>query len=86
VEDEIVKLDGSLSQNLKAAIRSADNLRTSAVHADTLQFWRNLIGHARAECGTFGPDARDEVEQLIDQLQARLSLREQHRGDSARTA
>ncbi|WP_129790553.1 hypothetical protein [Sphingosinicella sp. CPCC 101087] len=73
-----MKLDGSLSQNLKAAIRSADNLRASSVHEDTLQFWRDLIGHARAECGNVGPEARNEVEQLIDQLQNRLSLREQH--------
>lgn len=44
-----LRLHGSTEGNLLSAIRSASRLREQPVHADTLQYWDDLLRHARDE-------------------------------------
>ena len=41
-------LEGPLADNLRAAIASATRLLGHPVHKDTLEFWIELLTHARA--------------------------------------
>lgn len=68
-----MKLHGTLVDNLKAAVRSAERLRGHPVHSDTLNFWLELLSHARTaiRARTQG----DDVEQLTGRLQLLLSER-----------
>lgn len=42
-----MELHGSLTENLNAALASMRRLRSHPVHADTLDYWYNLLAHAR---------------------------------------
>jgi hypothetical protein len=73
-----MKLDGSLSDNLRAAVRSAKRLRGHHVHRDTLEFWRNLLSHARTAARNPPIERSDEIDALIAELQGELIAHEQH--------
>ena len=68
-----VELHGSLADNLKAAVRSAERLRGHPIHADTMNFWLELLSQARASI-RFKAQA-GEMEQLTGRLQMLLSER-----------
>jgi hypothetical protein len=69
-------LEGSLAQNLEAAVKSARRLRGHPVHNDTLTFWMELLAHGRAQIASCaGPEA-GVVEQLLASLQDELAERE----------
>jgi hypothetical protein len=68
-----MKLHGSLVSNLQMAIESSNRLRGHPVHRDTLAFWSDLIGEARARRAV-GLDAEDkEVERLIAKLETAIA-------------
>ena len=69
-------LAGTISSNLKGAIASADRLRGHPVHCETLQFWRDLLAHARAEMRSSGPFEAEGIEPLVGELQSQLNARE----------
>ena len=73
-----MKLHGSIVSNLAAAIESAKRLRGSPVHSDTLEFWRDLLSHARAEKRTLSTDDAEALDPLIGELQSQVAAREQH--------
>ena len=75
-----MKLHGSIATNLNVAIESAKRLRGSPVHNDTLEFWRDLLSHARAEKRILSKDDAAAFAPLIGELQSQLAAREQHAG------
>jgi hypothetical protein len=68
-----MKLHGTLADNLKAAVGSAERLRGHPIHSDTLHFWLELLSHARALVRSRAQG--DDVEHLIGRLQMLLSER-----------
>lgn len=72
-----MELHGSIEDNLRSAVRSAERLRGHPVHADTMEFWRSLLAHARAEKRHSGTEASAPVEHLIAELQLLVSAHEQ---------
>ena len=73
-----MKLNAAIAEELGAAICSAERLRGSPVHGDTLQFWRDLLGQARAAKRNLAADQAAIIEPLIGHLQCQLAAREQH--------
>lgn len=69
-----IDLDGTLADNLRAAIVSAERLSGHPVHKDTLEFWRELLAYARSR-KRLRPEHQAEVSALIGQLQSVLSAR-----------
>ena len=69
-----MRLHGSTEGNLLSAIRSASRLRAQPVHADTLKYWSDLIGHARDELmsAAFPPEP---VRELIARLEQEIRQR-----------
>jgi hypothetical protein len=49
VSRNVMKLHGTIIENLEAALASSKRLRGHPVHKDTILFWRNLIAQARSE-------------------------------------
>ena len=72
-----MKLDGSLAQNLEAALKSARRLRDHPVHRDTEAYWAELLAHCRAEKRSCTPAELDTLEPLMASLQDELAGREQ---------
>ena len=70
-----MKLDGSIETNLSAAIASARRLEAHPVHSDTLQFWLDLLAHARAELRNVEAGRVAQLERLITELQLLVSAR-----------
>lgn len=69
-----MKLHGSTSDNLRSAIASAERLRGFPIHQDTLEFWHDLLAHARAEIRNSSPGELAHVESLVGSY-SRSSLR-----------
>jgi hypothetical protein len=68
-----MELHGSLASNLQMAIDSSKRLRGHPVHRDTLAFWSDLIGEARARRAA-GADPDDpDVERLIAELETAIA-------------
>jgi hypothetical protein len=72
----MMKLHGKLSDNLMAAAASARRLRGHPVYSDTMQFWSELLAHARAELRSHPDDEEKLLEPLLSELQAELAARE----------
>lgn len=72
-----MELHGSIEDNLRSAVRSAERLRGHPVHGDTMEFWRGLLAHARAQKRSSGGEGAASVEQLIAELQLLVSVHEQ---------
>jgi hypothetical protein len=62
-------LEGSLADNLKAAIFSATRLRGHPVHKVTINFWNELLTHARLVRRRARVADIAELEQLIAELE-----------------
>lgn len=62
-------LEGSLAENLKAAIVSATRLRGHPVHKDTINFWNELLTHARLVLRRARVADIAQLEQLIAELE-----------------
>ncbi len=63
---------GTLANNLTSAVQSARRLRRHPVHADTIEFWKGLLEHARREL-TNG--ASEPIRALIVELENELADR-----------
>jgi hypothetical protein len=68
-------LHGTIVENLGAAVVSAERLRGHAVYQETLQFWRDLVAHARAEKRTGSSDDTGLRDDLVAKLEVELSDR-----------
>lgn len=67
-----MEISGSIAHNLRCAIQSAKRLRGRQVHADTLQFWRDLVNHARTKCEK-SESAHWMIDELISKLEVEIS-------------
>ena len=70
-----MKLHGSITGNLTAAVRSVRRLRGRPVHADTLVYWDELLRHARRDRPAGYPQERHVVGRLIIDLEAAIAER-----------
>ena len=70
-----IELDGTLADNLRAAIQSADRLSGHPVHKDTLAFWHELLAYARSR-KRLRAEHHAEVATLVGELQSRLWARD----------
>jgi hypothetical protein len=70
-----MNLHGSVSDNLRAAIRSAERLRGRAVHPDTLAFWQDLLRHARRADTHPGKGGQRALDDLIVELERLVAER-----------
>ena len=72
-----MKLDGSILENHKAAVRSSARLKGHPVHADTLQFWGELVAAARERKRKQPECDWAQIDQLIAAVEQDLSERAQ---------
>ena len=70
-----IELDGTLADNLRAAIVSAGRLAGHPVHKDTLGFWNDLLAYASSR-KRLRPDHQVEVSTLAGELQGLLLTHE----------
>lgn len=68
----VMKLHGSIANNLASASQSARRLRGHPVHEDTLAHWRALLEHARSQLSKGSPEP---LEPLILELANALADR-----------
>jgi hypothetical protein len=68
-----MELHGSLASNLQMAIDSSKRLRGHPVHRDTLAFWSDLIGEARARRAAGADPDDQDVERLIAELETAIA-------------
>ena len=71
----VMKLHGSIIENLSAAVQSAKRLRGQPVYNETLQFWRDLLAQGRAEKRA-NPVEQGTIQHLVAKLQSELSERD----------
>jgi hypothetical protein len=71
-----MKLDGTILNNLQAALSSAKRLRGHPVHKDTLAFWRELLAHSRAAFRGEAASEKGAFEPLLAALEAELAMRD----------
>jgi microcystin degradation protein MlrC len=69
-------LHGTLSENLRAAMKSVLKYRGKPVHSDTLGYWEELVSHGRKAIRQGNPSP--EVSELVRRLGIELS--ERHMG------
>jgi hypothetical protein len=70
-----MKVHGSIESNLTAAVRSARRLRGHPVHADTLEYWDELLHHARRERVSGYPQEGHVLGRLIIDLETEIAER-----------
>ena len=70
-----MKLHGTTEGNLISAIRSANRLRGSPVHHDTVKFWADLVAHARNELSSCAALPSASVRRLVSDLELEVSRR-----------
>jgi hypothetical protein len=74
VQATALRLHGSLSSNLQAAVTSAERLRSSRIYPETLSFWSQLLDYASNEKDKVPPSELGRVDYLIDRLEAEVSM------------
>jgi predicted component of type VI protein secretion system len=70
-----MQLAGSIIENLKAAIAAAERHQDHPVYEDTIQFWRDLLDHARATRRRTEPADPVVLDELIAHLDSQVSAR-----------
>ena len=70
-----MELSGTVLENLQAAVTSARRFRGHPVHADTLQFWRDLLGYARQVKADHVADEERRIVEALIQLETELADR-----------
>ena len=68
-----MELHGDLAYNLQLALDSAARLRGHPVHRDTVAFWSELVGEARARRAATREVDAFEVDQLITDLEKAIA-------------
>jgi hypothetical protein len=81
---KVMELDGPITDNLRAAIASATRLRGHPVHKDTLLFWHELLSHAHAMQRRARVKEMEELEALIAELDACVTLHDASRPSRAK--
>lgn len=70
-----MKIDGTITDNLRLAIASAQRLRGHPVYPDTIAFWRALLHEGRrARASAAGADLA-ALDALIESLEHELAER-----------
>jgi hypothetical protein len=67
-----MEIHGTIAQNLEAAVASSRRLKGHPIHKDTLAFWSDLIGEARARRAA-GEQLEPEAEQAMAELEVVLA-------------
>ena len=75
VANAAVNLSGNILTNLRGAVQSATRLRGRAVHADTLEYWQQLLKEARREARLCEVNRLAPLEGLIRKLETELTDR-----------
>ena len=70
-----MNLHGSVEDNLSAAIRSARRLRGEPIYIETLQYWSDLLNHARRERFWLGSPLSNRRGKLVDELETEIAKR-----------
>ncbi|WP_156680509.1 hypothetical protein [Sphingomonas profundi] len=70
-----MKIDGTIANNLKLAIASAQRLRGHPVYPDTIAFWRELLHEGRRARGNAAGVELAELNALIESLEHELAER-----------
>lgn len=70
-----MELSGSLDDNLRFALRSAKRFRGHPVHADTLQFWSELLQLARRTKAERSSSELAKLDALVHDLENELAER-----------
>lgn len=75
-----MKLHGTMIENLRSAVASAERLRGRPVYSDTIQFWRALLDEAdRAGETAFGDDPSVRTA-LMSRLTQEIAVRSTENG------
>jgi hypothetical protein len=69
-----MKIHGSITQNLRAALESSRRLQGHSIHRDTVGFWSDLIMEARARRAA-GEHLDPDIDEAIAELEAVLAER-----------
>jgi hypothetical protein len=77
-----MKLYGSLSDNVDAAIASAKRHRGRSVHPETIQFWNDVLGLAKLHIATFLASEATTVARLAEELESELHARRRSSTDN----
>ncbi len=70
-----MQLHGTIEGNLISAIRSASRLRDRPVHPDTIQFWSDLVRHARNELSACAALPSEALRRLVAELELEVVRR-----------
>jgi hypothetical protein len=70
-----VKIEGTLSTNLRGAIQSAQRLQNHPVHLDTIGYWKALLTDARQFLRDGDPGEHEALEALVVALETLLAQR-----------
>jgi hypothetical protein len=70
-----MELQGSLIDNVQAALVSAKRHRGKLVYAETLQFWREVLAIAQGQVGTFVDGDTNALTQLASELESEINAR-----------
>jgi hypothetical protein len=70
-----MRIEGTLSTNLRGAIQSAERLQNHPVHVDTISYWRALLKHARQILRDDDPGEHEGLEELVVTLESLLAER-----------
>jgi hypothetical protein len=76
-----MELHGSLTDNLSAALRSMRQLRGHPVHQDTIDYWYNLIAHARKTLRGAPPSS--DAAKILSEVSLEFAERLEGSGQSA---
>ena len=71
-----MKLYGSLTQNLEAAVASAVRLRETSVYPDTIEYWRALVSYSWRVLAERSQLQSASVADLTSELERELRARE----------
>ncbi len=75
VGDGRLRIEGSLADNLRGAIQSAQRLQNHPVHSDTVAYWRALLTDARQALREGGSGELQSLKDLVVTLEALFAER-----------
>lgn len=68
-----MKMHGSITQNLRAAIESSRRLKGHPIHRDTLKFWSELVAETRTRRASGELLDDPEVDEAVAELELVLA-------------
>jgi hypothetical protein len=75
-----MKLHGTIIENLRSAVASAERLRGRPVYSDTIQFWRCLLDEAGRTDETVSAGDAPAREALMARLAQEIAARSSENG------